>query len=93
MSHIETNQGIPARIVLQIREGMLNELASFELLTIGNPIQDDDGILNHEANLWSIYTGLAQAQKTLLAEARESKGDLEPETEKWLVRMNDWVLA
>ena len=84
---------LPARIHLQIREGILNKLSEFELLTYGDPIPAEENVMEHSTNACSIIRGLAIAQRNIILEIREENDGLDPTTEAWLKDIFAWVVS
>jgi hypothetical protein len=77
---------IPARILLQVREGTRhNVLAEFDLLT-RETIQNPDGTLDHSASVASLVSGLAIALRDAINDLEED-GD----TKAWLRELRDWT--
>lgn len=90
---------VPARITIQVREGVHNTLHEFDLVTNAADLQTPDRNADpaakhvHAADVTSIISGLTGA---LISEARkyvngvpvEQKGKVE----EWLRKMMDWAL-
>lgn len=83
---------LPARIHLQIRDGVLNELATFELTTYGDPVPSEENVVNHKTNSCSIIKGLAIAQRNIILDIRNQAEGIDKPTEAWLKNLFDWVV-
>ncbi|MBG6106569.1 hypothetical protein [Frigoribacterium sp. CG_9.8] len=84
---------LPARILLQIREGVMNNLADFELETRGTPIPNQGGTVDHDTNTLSIISGLAEAQRKLVLKVREQAPEYAAEVDAWVRELADWVVS
>lgn len=89
---------IPARILIQIREGVPNELTAFDLPVHGSEPLDpkDPGTLEgaklgHKVDTRDIISGLAGAQHKLVQQLRD-EGAYES-NKKWLRKLAAWVVA
>lgn len=80
---------IPARILLQIREGNLNLLADFEVKVASSETRPD-GVIEHETSLSSVISGLAIALKDQVATYIRDGEDTEADKE-WLAKIRDWI--
>lgn len=80
---------IPARILLQVREGNLNLLSDFEV-KVASSVTRDDGVIEHDTSVSSIITGLAKAMQSQVQLMREGTDDLAG-ADEWLGKIRDWI--
>lgn len=91
MSNLEQ---LPARITLQIRDGVPNVLQEFLLSVKGTrpaATPENGAKLDHDAALNDIIEALAMSMRTLIERSRDKDPD-NPEFEKWLGDLADWTV-
>lgn len=89
---------LPARILIQVRDGVPNELVAFDLRIWGTkPLAEDDpdrivgAKVAHKVGNCDLIAGLAEAQRKLVKGLRdEDKFEI---NEPWLRSLNEWVLS
>lgn len=95
MAEVKT---LPAQILVQVRDGVPNRLASFKVEVLKtrelNPEERiaPEARLEHVVNDWDVATGLAIALKSIVAEAREFKPDDRASQDAWLKDLCDWIV-
>lgn len=78
-------QELPARILLQIREGdNHNNLLDFTIASFAEYLRD--GVKEHDITHASVVSGLAQALKSEI-----SKMDPHEEVDSWLAELRAWI--
>ena len=82
---------VPARIHLQIREGALNHLASFELETVMQEPRPD-GTIEHVVSAGEIIGGIAEAMREKVNALRRATTNVES-VNKWLEELSAWILS
>lgn len=89
---------IPARILVQVRDGVPNELATFSLPVFETvPLAEDDpdrivgAKVAHKIDSRNLIAGLAEAQRKLVQHLRTG-GDFERNIQ-WLDDLHEWVMS
>lgn len=91
---------IPARIGLQIRDGVINELHAFDIeVANSTPITEDSNhvegaVLDHEVNTLDIIKALGHALHEQIEYLRDNRSaDIEEDTERYIGELLAWVAA
>lgn len=80
---------LPARILVQIREGKLNLLADFEV-DVSSSTTDGDGTITHEIDVRSVIAGLAKALSGEVETVLAAGGSA---NRRWLADVRDWIFS
>lgn len=86
---------VPTRILVQVREGVLNSLVEDQLrITDTRPAGDGQpGKLDHAVPIVDVIRLLAMAMQTEVAKLRQSlTAEAAPENEEWLSGLMDWIV-
>lgn len=95
----ETIDTAPARVLVQVREGVPNVLADFDLpiyetqpLDPNDPGTIEGAKVIHRIDRRDLIGGLATAQRKLIADIREEFG-IDADDEHWFRGLFEWVMS
>lgn len=94
------NEALPARIILQVRDGVPNTLLEFEITTAINERPATDASIPGAKRHWDvgvleIAAALFEAAKPLVAQSVENQSDDEKreKVRNWVRDVAEWVLS
>lgn len=82
---------LPARINLQIRDGVQNELVQFDVGVASSKLNEETGLTDHNVSVHDLIAGLARALATQVETLLDAAD--EPANRQWLADLRDWIFT
>jgi hypothetical protein len=87
---------LPARVIIQVNDGIPNEIHAFDLPVFETEALKDDpegAKFGHKVDSREIILALAGAQMKLIENIREVRGEIDSEDAAWLRGLFEWVMS